>query len=399
MRVRIGVVCAALAGCSFQPVSATSGDDGPHGDTIVLHDVATACSSWHSTHFDACMIPAPPGDVHVTTGSPLTYDTTTGTLTDSSHATIAITSADYTQSGGVHASVWSIANLTIDSGIEIDVIGPKPLIVAAWGSLIVDGTIDAGSYAGGRTGGGANPDACSSHASGNGADGTSGTGGGGGGGFGGNGAAGGIGDGNCTPLPTCEKAGGVRGADVTAPPNVIGGCGGGASGASGQTSAPGGAGGGGVLLAAQTSLRVSGSLLAGGAGGSGDTSNAVSTGGGGGGAGGFLGLEAPAIDVGNATIAANGGGGGGGADIAGFGNPGQDGMAGTSAALGGSYTSGGTTGGNGSSSTSGDGGGVNGALPNGGGGGGGGGAGFVRTWATTFSSTNATICPAASAGT
>jgi hypothetical protein len=91
------------------------------------------------------------------------------------------------------------------------------------------------------------------------------------------------------------------------PPGVHGGCPGGHSG-----SAAGGAGGGAIYFAAQ-SLIVNGNILAFGGGGTGGPS---STGAGGGGSGGFIGLDADTVSIGNgfAIVASGGGGGGGGGD-------------------------------------------------------------------------------------
>ncbi len=396
-------VLVAQAGCSFSISAGTATEDGPPSDLAIVDVLVDDCQVWQAHRFDACMIPPPAGDVTLGTASPLVFDTSMQTLTDGNGVTIAITAADYSQAGGVVATVWSMGNFELAPNIELHVIGSKPLIIAAWGTLVVEGRIDAGSHRAGRTGAGANPVSCATHASGPGLGGESGTGGGGGGGGRGHGALGGDGDGNCGGAPGCYRTGGARGTAVAAPSIVVGGCPGGDSGAGGGSVAAGGPGGGALHLAARGALVIRGSVLAGGAGGGGDAHTDRSHGGGGGGSGGSIGLEAASLDVDGSLLAANGGGGGAGGLIASTGEPGADGAPGTNAASGGAATSGGTSGGQGSSMAVLDGGASNGGTPpgvppNGGGGGGGGGAGFIQYWAPTYSSSNATVSPTPTPG-
>lgn len=328
------------AGCGFSITAAGGGGDGGGDGDGGVEDGPSVdvpldnCLAWQARHFDACAIPPPTGDVTLDQGSPLVFDTTTGTLTDASSNPIPIVAAEITQPGGVPAMVWSVINFQLRPGIELDVLGDKPLIIAAWGASAIDGRIDVGSHRNGRTGAGANPASCATRAAGAGLDGLSGTGGGGGGGFQGNGAAGGDGDGNCVGV-SCYRTGGMRGTAVAAPADVIGGCNGNRSGRSTTVGAAGGAGGGALLLAVRGALVVNGVVVAGGAGGGGDVDTAFSYGGGGGGAGGFIGFEAATLDLAASTIAANGGAGGGGSNIAGTGGHGGDGADGATAATGG----------------------------------------------------------------
>lgn len=388
----------AVTGCSFNPTPAGEAIDAPPvvPDQVVVNgDTTVDCMTWMSTHFDACMLPEPPGDVHLTAGgSPYTYDTTTngGTLVDSGNTPIAITNGVLDQSGNP-AAIWTVTGLSLDPGVTLLVVGNKPLIIAAWNSIENAGTIDAGSYTGIRNGAGSNAVTCSGHAPGNGVQGDSGTGGGGGGAFGGAGSAGGQGDGNGS-----VRAGGTAGTAQAAPAIVVGGCNGANSGMDtvvGNFFAAGGTSGGALLLAARISITISGSVLAGGGGGHGDTSGVASVGGGGGGSGGLIGLEATTLTV-SGTLAANGGAGGGGAVKTGTGTDGGNGKPDGTAASGGTSTIEGETGGSGSSINVPDGGAVTlggTGIPNGGGGGGGGGAGFILRWSTAFAGAGSTISP------
>lgn len=403
--MRTAIIALGLAGCSFAPGAFGTGSGDASIDGAPADDSgrdAALCASWLSTHFDPCALPSPTGDIQLTTtGSPYTFDTTSGggTLVDKGGQPVAVTSIDVTQASGLHAALWTMNDFTIDGSVALHVVGSKPLIVASWGSIEVSGTIDAGSHAGGRTGAGANPTSCGTHAAMAGGDGASGNGGGGGGGNQGNGGAGGMGDANCSGTPPCTVAGGLRGTAVApSSTSIEGGCDGATSGAAAGTRAAGGKGGGAILLAARGTITVTGNVLAGGAGGAGDPNNQVSTGGGGGGAGGFIGLEAAAVSIASSIVAANGGGGGGAGDIASTGTAGTDGGGTTSAASGGPAGGAATNGGSGSSRAVLDGSATTEATMNGGGGGGGGGAGFVLYWSTSFVEAGATVSPPAAAG-
>jgi hypothetical protein len=384
-------VCLAPA-CRFDPAAFEG----------MAVDAPADCSAWHPQHFEPCAIPAPGGGAHLaTTASPYTYDTTLGggTLTDAHGVAIDITTTTIDQAG-VATAVWSVAMLAIDPGVELDVIGDKPLIVAAWGSLENDGVIDAGSHPG-RSGAGADPVACAAQAAGIGTDAaaTGGSGGGGGGGFGGAGGDGGLGD-----AGAANVSGGRGGMSVPAPAIVRGGCPGASSGQAGSGSttpsvrSSGGAGGGAIQLSARGALRIAGTVTSGGAGGEGAPAG-TGDGGGGGGAGGFVGVDATSVTLAaTAVVAANGGGGGGSGPFVDHGDPGEDGHPSTTPAAGGptrvpaqacgvagaSGAAGATTTGSSPLTTDGC-----------GGGGGGGGVGYVLVWSTSYDDQNATLSPTA----
>lgn len=249
-------------------------------------------------------------------------------------------------------------NLSIEA---TSVVGARPLVLVAAGSITLNNAIDAGSTRAGKLGPSARATPCASAQNGTSA---AQPGGGAGGSFGSAGGGGGQG-------ASGGGAGGTAGA-VASVSFLRGGCGGGTGGGT-SAGAPGASGGVIALYAgSQIAFTATGAVYASGAGGAG--------GGGGGGSGGLVVLDAPAIQI-LGTVTANGGGGGGSGDGA-TGSAGADGSTAqyTMAAPGGdpqSSTQGGR-GGNGASvgnpAQSGS------APPvggTGGGGGGGGGTGVI----------------------
>ncbi len=331
------------------------GVDAPPGDTGDASSID--CTSWPAPrHFMPCDLPPSSGPLSLGAGEHV-YDTTAGTLTGPSGATVA---SKLLAAG----RVISVDRLAIGPGAKLRVIGAHPLIVASWGAIEVSGELDASSGTAAR-GAGANPLDCATHAATPGDDDDAGASGGGGGGFQGAGGRGGIGDsGN-------PGAGGT----AVAAPLLLGGCAGNRGGHGDLTNGgAGGAGGGAVQLTARLSITISGKVHAGGAGGGGSTG--PNGGGGGGGSGGKVGLDSPAITVqAGAVLAAKGGGGGQGSDIAPGGN-GQPGAADVTRAPGGTGGDGTSAGGPGSGGAT-----LTGApgVDNNdhGAGGGGGGAGYV----------------------
>lgn len=284
-------------------------------------DAIPPCKLWTARHFDACAIPAPGGNLELTSGA-YTYDTTAGKLTDNTGQLIAHVSTMIDQ-GGMPARLVSAARFAVDQPATLQVIGPMPLVVASWSVIVVDGKIDVGSHLGAPGGAGANPGVCGATAAGIGDNGNSGTGGGGGGGFSGNGGKGGVGDNDHT-----VRNGGRGGLAVGAPTVVRGGCPGANSGTNTDPASvagfgAGGTGGGALQLTAFTSISVTGSISAGGSGGAGGPDD-TAAGGGGGGSGGYIGLDSAQVGV-SGILAANGGGGGEGPPFAQAGKPGEDG--------------------------------------------------------------------------
>ena len=409
-----GVAVLLLAGCSFPTPSeqyacvttadcegarvcdqgfcvvSTNAIDGPV-DVPPDTDTRFACAGWLPRHFDPCMIPQPTGPLALSAAGIYIYDTTDGSLTDpmgmvTSPPNLLVTAG----------RVLSIDSLDLGAASTLRVIGTRPLVVAAWTTISVAGTIDAASTAT-SNGAGANPTACVTHAASPGTSETNGAGGGGGGGFGAPGARGGHGD-----LGTPAAAGGPGGTAV-AMPLLLGGCAGGTGGTGDQPGGTAGPGGGAVQLTARMELTIAatGRITAGGSGGGGAPavgSGDAQGGGGGGGTGGMLGLQGASIAIaGGAILASNGGGGGGGAGNGGaIGTRGQGGQLSAARASGGVGGAGEGDGGTGGAGILGQG--LNGInSPNVGGGGGGGGVGFiVFTSATAASLGNgAVVSPAA----
>ncbi|MEJ7600556.1 MAG: hypothetical protein WKG01_21800 [Kofleriaceae bacterium] len=407
------LVLGWVVACKFTPPTVTS-DGGPDAPADVPPDVADApdlCTTWDAEHFEPCVVGSPQPAPELTAGSsPYTYNTTTsgGTLTDRLNAVIATSTVTVTQPDATMVALWNVASLDVPAGVVINVIGDKPLIIASWDTVALQGTIDAGSHtaeidgtagidATVQLGAGASTAVCTTLVGtpGNEGVGTGGSGGGGGGGFGGVGAAGSLGD------TGSGDVGGGAGGMTLVPTAIRAGCAGGISGAAGTGAvqapatatsfANAGAGGGAIVVAARNSITVAatGRLLAGGGGGAGSPQGSA-CGGGGGGSGGYVGLDAPTITViGLGVVAANGGGGGGSSGFANEGAQGSDGEASEQRAAGGAALPDpdcGERGGRGGAGPAGSAGGeTNLVTDECGGGGGGGGTGHVLVWATTFS--------------
>ena len=415
-----GYLFIGLAACGFTPGHATSsdgGDDGPLSTDDAapllpidaqLGDAPNVCESWHPVHFMPCLLGSPmPALTLTAAASPYKYDTTTdgGILTDKNGTEVLRSALTIQQSDTSYVAVLSVASFTVANGTLVDVVGPKPLLVASWGMLDVMGEIDVGSHTTETDatahiqqtttfGAGASLATCSAFGSvagptlataGQVAVLSGGSGGGGGGAFAGAGGNGAVGDTNCTGGNTCPRAGGMGATGGAMPTLLRGGCGGADSGAAGPgaltpatatTVSKGGLGGGAIELAAMGDLHVPGTIRAGGAAGAGAPQGSA-VGGGGGGAGGYIGLDSHNMVMTGGTLAANGGGGGGSGPFADHGHVGQDGQASQTAANGGAPYGGGMcglAGANGSTTGNGAGATGNDAC---GGGGGGGGAGWI----------------------
>ena len=349
------LVLGCLVACKFTPPAGTSdgGSDAPDGPADAPPDVSDApdlCTTWDAQHFEPCTVGSPmPAPTLDLASSPYTYNTTTsgGTLTDRAGSVVTSSTVTVAQADNTVVALWNVASLTVPTGVVINVIGDKPLVIASWDLVALHGTIDAGSHtaeidaeagidATVQLGAGASTATCASLAGTAGNEGvaTSGSGGGGGGGFGGTGAAGSLGD-----TGSGDVGGGAGGMSVAATAIMRAGCPGGQSGIAGPgpvqppatsfSFANAGAGGGAIVVAARTEIAIeaTGRVLAGGGGGAGSPQGS-SCGGGGGGSGGYVGLDAPSITVVNlGVVAANGGGGGGAAGVDDEGAQGADGEA------------------------------------------------------------------------
>jgi hypothetical protein len=346
------------AGCNYTPGAIATGDASTSGD-----DAAVAQDA---------RLDAPPGSACVGSGLFMQCyppgTTPTGTRDLSSDID---TGSDCdrigTQTGGPDMCIIEAAAITVSD--DVGVRGPRPLVLIAIDSIIVD----SGASLDFSSNGAAPDDGCTATA---GTDDTSsstnaGAAGGGGGSFGGAGAGGGA--------IQSDAAGGNTGA--TLPLTAIrGGC----AGADGGDSSDGDGGrggdpGGALYLAAGASITIDGNLFANGDGGGG---GAPKAGGGGGGSGGLIALDAPVVTLDDATdLVANGGAGGegGGGTFGGY--DGQGATSYDSRPDGGFGNVNGSNGGDGAydvtiAPTPGDSSGE-------GGGGGGAGFGYIRVFATS----------------
>ncbi len=209
------------------------------------------------------------------------------------------------QSGTVASCVVIARDITVPVNKKLTGVGSRPLVILATGTLTIAGLVDVASKGNGMIGAAARA-SCPGALTGAAAQPPTGGGAGGAGGslgmLGGAGGKGALGSMGGTPQ------------DVADPVMLAGGCPGGAGGVGGSSGGggKGGAGGGTVYLIAGTRIAISGVVNASGTGGGAGTSGLGSGGGGGGGgAGGFIGLDAPQIDI-TGQVFANGGGGGGG---------------------------------------------------------------------------------------
>ena len=322
-----GLVCNTSQQCvRSNPDGGYTGDGFGPTDAFVI-DAPAACLQWTPHFFSPCAIGSPNGPVTLMSGV-YTYNTTLGTLIDSTNNQIAHSTFLLDQ-GGTPTWGMNVTNLVVQAGATLRVVGTRPLIVAAWGTIEIDGVIDASSptpatlgQVPSNGGAGADPGSCMASTGGDGQFNINGSGGAGGGGFQGQGGLGGS---------LAQAAGGLHGTSVAMPHIVRGGCAGGASGQGAL--AYGGLGGGAIQLTAQMMLTVNGTIQASGGGGEAGMPG-KHAGGGGGGAGGFIGLESSTLALVSGVVSANGGGGASGSAL-GQGQNGQDGQASTSAAHGG----------------------------------------------------------------
>ncbi|MBX7115854.1 MAG: putative metal-binding motif-containing protein [Myxococcaceae bacterium] len=244
---------------------------------------------------------------------------------------VQIPTGEIAQAGTSPAMLLGTHAFTVGDAGVITVVGERPLIIAASGSVVIRGSILAGGQ--GTTPGPGGNQNCEA---GTGAPGKVGMpggslggnseiscGGGGGAGLGTVGADGGA------ALEPNGAMGGQRGlafGNAELSP-LWGGCAGGQGGHCGVLPLPllagvGGSGGGGLQISSASVLTVTGLIASPGAGGQGGTS--ANSGGGGGGSGGAILLECTAF-LASGSVTANGGSGGGGANVNGPGDGGVNG--------------------------------------------------------------------------
>jgi hypothetical protein len=175
-------ICLALSASCGRIGFDKSGDGPLDARDLASSDAPGTCVTWSARHFEPCALPSPFGPIVLTPGTWI-YDTTTGLLTDPMGAT-SMPASLVTPPG----RVLSVDGLTIVGQAALRVVGNRPLIVASWDDILIDGTIDASSSPQ-SFGAGANPATCTTHAASNGGNDGAGGAGGGGGGFGGAGGA------------------------------------------------------------------------------------------------------------------------------------------------------------------------------------------------------------------
>jgi hypothetical protein len=309
--------CASPPGECFTPTGQCTGDGGciytPDPGRLYRSCDAGVCRpdgtclpvgfAYGPANFDPTQIPTSQIAGNVVLGCAATFDSTPDASTPfvwCNQPQPPVFSVH--QDGGPDAVVLPIFGLTVPPTGSLQLVGPRPVILAVYDSASVAGQLLVNSNHT-SAGAGGSPAACGTSGGGNGATaGGMGT-GAGGGGFGGGGAAGGAsGSGG-----TVGSAGAAAGSAPLVP--LSGGCPGGIGGTIDGTAGAGGAGGGAVQISSAGTLVVSGVVSASGGGGSGAVKS--SSGGGGGGAGGGVLLEAEVLQVASsAAVTANGGGGG-----------------------------------------------------------------------------------------
>jgi hypothetical protein len=388
--------CEPEGFCSLPDSSCVSGQ---RFDTSAGSDLAgncvlgpADCASWTPHYLSSCAFPDPSDDLTISTGVSYTLDTTDGILTsggdpqDAAIGTVLI--------AGEPVVVLSVNSLNIAASGVLHVRGMYPGLIAVWDTASIEGSVNADAETEGTLlAAGANPAICANTAAVVGTSGSDNSAGGGGGAFGANGGSG---------LGGSGSIGGPGGSMTGVPTDVRGGCAGGDAGALGSDAGTGGLAGGAVVIAAQTSIEVNGTVSANGGGGVGASagSNTIGgAGGGGGGAGGLVAIVSPMITVVGGLVA-NGGGGGAGGAKGESGGGGQDGQLGATGASGGTEVCGGSAaggiGGAGSGSDEDGGAAVTSdacATIGAGGGGGGGSVGYVLLF-TTGSGTENSSPPA-----
>lgn len=287
------------------------------------------------------------------------------------------------QVNGPDVCLLYFTDITVLNGDTLFAYGSRPLALVAKNTLEIAGIVDVASRRDRPPGAGSSPMEPSLCEVGTGPRRANGRGGGGAGGtFITRGGAGGSGDRN-----EAVASGGMPAPELDSSPTALrGGCRG-QAGVGGASSSEAGLGGGAVYLAAAT-LRIQGSIYAGGNGApwAGNLS-----GGGGGGSGGMIVLQGSRLDFASSVMIANGAGGSEGGDSDQPGDYGEDATTVGPAAGGAGSAGNGGRGGAGASSSGGANPGSDGVA---GGGGGGGGAGYILLLGPEPSTAGAQISPA-----
>jgi len=372
---RLGMYALLLAACYSPHVStgAPCGEGEPCPMSLTCSPASHSCelvavdAAIDALPADGAVDGGPIADANLCFGSGLVHvclDTA-----PSGNLQLADTTIDTDDSTGCTQLVPGSPSLCVIAADVITVMGTvtatgkHPLVLIATNGILIEGTLDAASHAGGASGAGSDPMGCAF------ATAPVAPGGGAGGSFGNHGGNGG----NGMPAGT----GGVAGAPASTI-TLRGGCRGGNGGLIGTATGGGPGHGGGAVYFISPNIDVTGTIDASGAGGTGCTG---SCGGGGGGAGGMIGFDSQTLALGPAArVFANGGGGAEGASTN-TGANGADPSTPNAAAAGG--TGGTLNGGDGGSGAFSSNAGMSaggGAGTTGGGGGGGGGGGVIQLY-------------------
>ena len=312
-------VCDPETSCPMDALCAADGTACVPVDTRPGPGEPGPCG-WTSTHFDPCTMPAPGPALELLDPGVYEFDTGDQILLSPDGTAIPVP-AVINYRNDEYASAMMVDGFTLGPDTTLTASGPRAVMVISHAHIDIEGVIDVTGLPGLQLSAGARrscPDGAFSS--------------GGGGGFGRPGAPGGG--------ATEGSKNGWGGASSSIPSIMVGGC----AGAFGEYGALGGSGGGAILLAARGTVRVNGTIVAGGAGGQGgplplEGTVAIGDDGGGGGSGGLIKLEAASILLtSSARLSANGGAGGGGStggDMPVAGQDGENGQAAATVALGG----------------------------------------------------------------
>ena len=120
------------------------------GDPPALGDGGfVSCEGLHPEGFDPCALTITT-DKLALGGAAYTYDTSVagGTLYDAAHQAVVTSDQMIMQSDGSAVAVLAVGELTTAAGSTLAVVGPRPLLIASWSSITLDGALDAGSHLG-----------------------------------------------------------------------------------------------------------------------------------------------------------------------------------------------------------------------------------------------------------
>jgi hypothetical protein len=152
--------CEQAGWCSVRDMECASGrrfdetaGDGLGGTCVPGPD---GCEGWTSRYFPACALPAPSGNL--TFNGFYAYDTTEGTLTD----LVTMTPIPLPSMVIDGVRYISVQDVMVSATSTVRFGGDYPIVIAAWGSMMIAGKLDAGGRT--MTGPGSGPPECSATA-------------------------------------------------------------------------------------------------------------------------------------------------------------------------------------------------------------------------------------------